>query len=46
MLTFSIAYGASFAQLFGKKFGQVTSGHEVMMSQREQPSARFQRNRE
>ena len=47
MLKFSIAYGASFAQLLvKKKIGQVRSGHEVMTSQRVQPSARFQRNRE
>ena len=41
MLKFSIAYGASFAQVLVKKFGQVRSGHEVMTSQREQPSADF-----
>ena len=31
-LKFSIAYGASFAQLLAKKIGRVRSGHEVMTS--------------
>ena len=46
MLKFSIAYGASFAQLLVKKIwsGQVRSrSYDVT---REKPSARFQRNRE
>ena len=45
-LKFSIAYGTSFAQLVVKKFGRVRSGYEVMTSLEEQPSTRFQRNRE
>ena len=39
-------WGVLCATFGEKKFGQVRSGHEVMTSQREQPSARFQRNRE